>query len=278
MQVLLAVIDDLWRFAFSSLFGYRTVTLLDKEREVQSSLPFLPPTNQDLLDLPETPQISELEEVFRPGEHYFVGELETYIYSDPVIAFDTAMRKVSYGQPVLVKKVGGRWAEISINNESGWLLKDVLREKREDVYPQFVEGAIYDESNRETVKLRSFINDEFGGARAGLVLSPAEFVSYCLALQHKFIQWPHDGPRVPGTWQRRLRGQTGIHIGIQPVTNSVMEYIIDDIGYLAFVEAVFPDKSIKVNQVGIPEEGQYTERVMTREEYRELAPVFIEVV
>lgn len=276
MQVLLAVVDDLWQFLYQSLFGVKTPSVLDLEREHQTSLPLVTTTTTRPLPMVIINQ-SPTDTDFKPGEQYYVGETEALLYSDPVVAFDTVIGPVSYGQSVYVKKLGGRWAEVFIDKKNGWILKDTLREKREDIHPQLLLNEIYDAHHPETIKLRACIDDEFSGARAGLPLMPAEFVSYKLRAQKRFINWTADGPRVPGSWQKRLRGQVGIHIAIMPSTHSIMEYIIDDIGYLAYVEAVFPDKSVKLSQVGVPEEGQYSERMMTQEEYRELAPVFIEV-
>ena len=273
MQVLMAVIDDLWQFAFTGLFGARIPTRLDREREVQAVLP-LPPAHR----VSEIPAHAHQTASFRTGEQYFIGEIGTYLYSDPVIAFDTARREISYGHSVLVKKLGGRWAEVVYEGTSGWILKDVLRERREDIHPQLHAEVYYDAANSETVKLRACINDEFGGARADLPLTAAEYVAYKLFLAKRQIDWPSDGPRVAGSWQKRLRGLPGIHISILPSTGSVMEYVIDDVGYLAFVEAVFPDSSIKITEVGATEEGQFTERIMNKEEFREYRPVFIEVI
>ncbi len=272
MQTLLAVIDDLWQFAYGGLFGARSVTPIDREREFQPSLGLLPsPQRQGALPAPAS------SSVFRTGEQYFIAELQTFLYSDPVIAFDTAMQTIPYGHTVLVTKVGGRWAEVIYEGREGWVLKDVLRERREDIHPQLRIDTIYTADDAETIKLRACINDEFGGARAGLALTPAEYVTYKLAVAKRSISWPKDGPRVPGSWQKRLRGSEGIHMSIAPSTGDIMEYSVEDVGYLAYVEAVFPDNSIKLSQVGVPDAGQYTERVMTQEEYRELRPVFITV-
>lgn len=277
MDVLLAVIDDLWQFAHSALFGHRAVTTLDREREHQPSLPLLgAPLGTLALANHEVDEVASSR--FRTGEQYFIGEVGAEIYSDPVVAFDTIVGTVTYGQSVLLKKLGGRWAEVVVGARSGWVLRDVLRERREDIHPQLHIDECYDAHHPETIKLRACIDDEFSGARAGVPLSAAEYVTYKLQQQKRTIIWQEDGPRIAGTWQRRLRGQLGIHIAIMPSTHSIMEYIIDDLGYLAYVEAVFPDKSIKVSQIGAIEEGQYTERMLTKEEYRELTPVFIEVM
>jgi surface antigen len=66
-------------------------------------------------------------------------------------------------------------------------------------------------------------------------------------------------------------------MGIIPKTDAVMEYIVDDIGHLAYVEAVSSDESIKISSVGMFDEGMFSEIVMQRTEWIELRPVFIEI-
>jgi surface antigen len=75
-----------------------------------------------------------------------------------------------------------------------------------------------------------------------------------------------------------LRGTPGIHIGIMPKTGSIMEYMLqNDIGHLAYVEAVFPDERITLSEVNNPDHGIYNERTLTKEEWQALNPVFIQV-
>lgn len=271
MQTLLAVIDDLWHFAYEHLFGLRPSVSVSQQ--LQARLPLTPAVIEQTLF---TPSYATTEDL-RRGAQYFIGEEQVYLYSDPVIGFDTALRTIPYGQTVMLQKVGGRWAEVIHQGNEGWVLKDVLRERREDIHPQLHPGAYYQADNSETIKLRACIGDSFGGARAGLPLSGAEYVTYKLNQAKRSIYWPPDGPRIPGTWQRKLRGHSGIHQSIEPQTGTIMEYIEDDVGFLSFVDAVFPDKSIKVSEVGVAEEGVYTERTLSQSEYRELRPVFIAV-
>lgn len=279
MDVLLAVIDDLWQFAYGSLFGTVAVTKEHKEREVQSVLPLTPKLNDSHQTklFPSVELVNDSDQELRVGEQYFVGEMDTYLYSDPVIAFDTAMEKLLYAQPVFLKKIGGRWAEVLTDGHTGWILKDVLALRKEDVHPEFTEGVMYDAHHVETIKLRACINDQFCGARADLPLLSTEYATYQLQLFKRHIAWHKDSPRVPGSWQHLLKGLAGIHMSVLPKAQSVMEYIIDDVGHLAFVEAVFPDNSIKIKEVGYPEDGFYREIIMVQEEYRELRPIFIEV-
>jgi surface antigen len=58
-----------------------------------------------------------------------------------------------------------------------------------------------------------------------------------------------------------------------------MEYMVtEDSGHLAYVESVFPDETLKLSEVGYPDSGIYNERVLTREEWKELKSIFIQVV
>ncbi len=281
MEVLLAVIDDLWRFARYEMFGFRTVNGFDRELENQTLLP-LPAETKIKQEVKTGDLLNELTwqttantDDLRAGDQYYVADIETYLYTDPVIAFGTSVKQLPYGQPVILKKVGGRWAQVETAKETGWVLKDVLALRKTDVYPSFVIDEVYDARHSETVKLRGYINDEFCGARADLPLSGAEFVTYKLRSLHIEIPWPKKSARVPGVWQVKLRGLKGVYMNVLPKTHSIMEYTIDEVGYLAFVEAVFPDRSIKISEVGFPEDGYYREAIMTQEEYRELKPVFI---
>jgi len=83
--------------------------------------------------------------------------------------------------------------------------------------------------------------------------------------------------RIPGTWQRKLKGGIGVHIGIAPKTESIMEYIVDDVGHLAFVEAVFPDGSMNITEIGKYNDSTYTEDTLQSEQWKELSPVFLEI-
>lgn len=272
MRVFLAVIEDLYHFATKSLF---------------SLIPAVPKSPQALLPNPASAVgVSGLNDIplyhapsLAPaaGMLYFIGEQGAQLYADPVVAFDVVVKDIPYGEEVRLQKLGGRWGNVRHKNSQGWVFKDVLREQARDVFPVFEAGVAYDAESMETKKLRLCIGDMFCGGKAVLMLTDAEFVTYKLHRKGRVIAWSDERPRTPGTWQKILRGTSGIHAGIHPKTDSVMEYSIDDIGYVSFVEAVFPDDSIKVSGVGLIEDGVYSERMLSKDEWKELRPVFIEV-
>jgi surface antigen len=71
----------------------------------------------------------------------------------------------------------------------------------------------------------------------------------------------------------------GVSIGVVPKVGSVIEYTFpDEIGHLAYVEAVFPDESIVLSEANYPDRGIYNERTLGKEEWTALNPVFIQVV
>lgn len=271
MQVLLAVIDDLFQFAKTSLFG---VIVAPHRKNI-------PLSTQTTHAYPQALQLfdknSSAHSDLIQGQHYFIGQQHVSIYNDPAIGFDAAIDTLSYGSKVSLIKFGGRWAQVRCNGYEGWIAKDALREAASDVFPEFLPDIVYDGTHEATVQVRAFIKDEFNAGKAGIPLTDAEYVTYVLKRHNRTINWSKERPRIPGTWQRKLRGRSSIHIGVLPKKEAIMEYVVDDIGHVACVEAVFPDDSIQISSIGLYEEGMYTQEVLPKEHYRELRPVFIEV-
>ena len=286
MQVLIAVIDDLFQFvckAFSGAVTYDSDNVTTGSvAESDCVLDSYQKTLQKIQGEPErvpvlTSGTTISSEAFRVGEQYFIGVIGTYFYQDPVLAFDSALKRLEYGKSVRLMALQGRWAQVRLAGIVGWVFKDALVLQIDDVYPRFTQEVQYNAEHPETIKLRACIDDEFGGARGVHPLSAAEYIHYKLKQKQRLIDWGDIRMRIPGTWQRKLRGGFGIHMGIISKTESVMEYVMDDVGHLAFVEAVFPDGSIKITEIGKLDDHAYTETVLTPDQWKELRPVFIEV-
>lgn len=281
MQTLLAVIDDLFQFARSAIFGILS-TKLDggyfgsHELPQEKTLTLFPAITPVTISNGGAQTLSK-DALFLQGEQYFIGVHDTYLYTDPVVAFDTASRKLLYGDLVNVQKLGGRWAHVKVNDAEGWIFKDVIREQAKDVFPSLVYGSVYDSLHDDTKKLRMCIDDMFQGEASSLFLTDVEYVTYKLKRKGKNIPWTEERPRIASTWQKKLRGRNGVHITITPKTESVMEFVLDDIGHLCFVEAVFPDDSIKISTIGMYDEGVYTDMMMQKDDWKELRPVFITI-
>lgn len=274
MQVLFAVLDDLFNFALQSLFGF--VSVSGKQKTTQS----LPSPLQSQLPLPSPAPVALLSpsELVHAHGSYFVSTPDAPVRIDPVVAFDNVVMKLYYGTQLSLLKYGGRWALVQIGEFTGWMLKDDVRSAASEVFPVLIHGTAYNASDSETKKLRLCIDDAFSCLDPDLPLTAVEYVTYRLARGRRTIEWPDTRPRLPGLWQNILRGRSGIHIGVTPKTGSVMEYSQEEVGYLLYVEAVFPDDSIQVSAVDHEGLGVYSESVMSKEIWRELRPVFIEVL
>tara|TARA_B100000745_G_scaffold299997_1_gene252344 strand:- start:1632 stop:2480 length:849 start_codon:yes stop_codon:yes gene_type:complete len=281
MNVLLAVVDDLLMFIRESLFG--SVALLPtKQKRKELPTPDVVDVFTDTLQeyaqsTPSPDAVVYSPALLHTGEQYYIGSIDAYVYADPVIAFDNALQLLSYGTSVRLLQLQGRWAQVRFGDFIGWVLKDTLCSAVTDVYPQFEEGGRYPHDQSETVKLRAYINDVFGGTRGEFPLTSEEYVHYKLRTKKRTIAWGEERSRIAGTWQRKLKGKQGIYIRITPATDAVMEYVIDDLGYLAFVEAVYPDNSIKISEIVTEEGSLYRQQTLTSEVWKELRPVFITV-
>ncbi len=280
MQVLIAVIDDLFQFAYTALFGATSVEtqtvparLLGAPQQV--SQPTLP-SFSSVAALLEERSLS-VEENLTAGMTYYIGEEDVFLFYEPTFGFDSAVALLSYGTEVTVHKLGGRWAHVATSYGEGWILKDSLRRDSHDVFPILAPNNTYTHEHREVQKLRRCIADTFSGERSGLMLQDTEFVTYRLGERGTRIPWTGERPRAPGAWQKLLRGKKGVHISISPKEGIIMEYTHDDAGHLGFVEAVHRDESITVSAVGLINEGEYTESVLTHDVWKEMRPVFISV-
>ena len=288
MNLLFAVIDDLYEFAIGAIFGGTAGSGITDTKEG---------TETDAIELPEPPEMQEkeiqnfkkvgellpprIEETISEGKNtvMYVGTAGLPLYVHPTEEFDTILVRMSYGTMVMVLEQRGRWSKVVVGELTGWVLREELVDRAVHVYPDFTIGEENNSEDPNTLRVRAFLDDLFGGGAASLPLQAGEYVMYRIMRKGLTVTWPSTRPRVPGLWHTILKGVAGIHIGITPKTGSVMEYMYtEEIGHLAYVEAVFPDETINISEVNYPENGIYNERVLTREEWRELKPVFIQIL
>ncbi len=295
MQLLFSVIDELYSFALESILGlFRAVSSIVKD-EKQSVVYALeaPVTSTNVAIEVEAPV--EEDTTFRSMEALlkknhveplteennvvmYVGTNEVALYMKPTQEFDTCLGTLRYGDMVMVLEQRGRWANVVCGTLEGWVLREDLVDRAAYVYPEFVIGQENGVDDPNTVRVRAMIGDMFGGAKIEFPLQAGEYVMYRFKRKGLTIHWGEKRPRVPGLWHTLLKGVQGIHMGITPKTGSIMEYVFkDEIGHVAYVEAVFPDETIHISETNYPDRGIYNERIITREEWRELKPIFIQV-
>lgn len=299
-----AVVEDLFWFALGVELTAQPIV----PKAVPLSLPPLPQTTMGLLSsapapmllakkipLPElaqhahsTPAIPKSEPaeetmystaiLHAPVVMYVCAQGGTACLHSPQMDFDTVIETLPYGTAVTVIGYQGRFASVNRSNITGWVAKDDISPQKNDVWPQYMPGTLYDEAHTETQKTRQIINDMFGAGNLGLPLQAGEYIITRLKSEHRTIAWSRKRPRAAGAWATLLRGTLGIHSGVTPKTDSVIEWQSErGEGRLGYIEAVTPDLTITVSAVGADEAGRYSVKSMTEEVWRELRPVFIEV-
>ncbi len=277
MQVLLEVLKDLWAFVYGDT---RTslampVSVLREEPKLLTAAP----TKLRLAAAVAKAALPEPTDVVidSTSDVPLVAVREAAIYREPTVSFDTKIATVGYGKRVEPERHQGRFTYVRVGAVTGWMLRDEIQ-PQSAVLPMFVRGHRYEAVDETTVRLRACIDDMFSGRAAQASLQPEEYVAYMLWTQGRQLPWSETWGRVPGTWQRKLRGIRGVHMDVQPRTGAVMEYILDDVGYLGYVKQVSPANDITLAGVGLTYESQYTEQLLTHDIWRELRPVFITLV
>lgn len=209
----------------------------------------------------------------------YAATKETPLYNGPTIAFDSCKATIPYGALVLVVEPVGRFYRAIWGAHEGWILKEHLADRASMVYPEFVHGQENSVDHTNTARVRALIGDEFGLSNSEFPLQAGEYVLYRLMRRGLRIVWPSSrAPRAPGSWHTILRGAPLIHIGVMPRVGSIIEYADDhDVGHVAYVEAVFPDSMIAISEANFPHSGMYSERTLSKDAWRALKPVFIEV-
>jgi hypothetical protein len=197
----------------------------------------------------------------------------------PRLDFDGTIEQLPYGGAVTVTGYQGRYANVFCSGQTGFVEKEAITPEKLAVWPQFSPSMVYLAESLETKKTRWVIDDMFLGGRLLLPLQAGEYIAVRLSEDHRQITWPFTRPRTPGIWQSILRGVPGIHASISPKTASVMEWLNNSgEGALAYVESVSPDLTLTLSAVGVATAGEYTTWTMPALAWRELRPVFIEVL
>lgn len=246
------------------------------------TLPLIPAKTKTLakIDVKETiaPYQNAAHILHAPVVMYVRASLGTACIFAPQLDFDAVIDTLAFGTAVTVIGYQGRYASVNRSNITGWVLKDDLTPVKPEVWPEFKYGVVYDAKHTETKKTRLLINDTFGVGALDLALQAGEYVTLRLKSEHRTIPWTKKRPRVAGSWGTLLRGVKGIYIGVNPKTDSIMEYQSEDgEGRLGYVETVTPELIVTVSAVGAEESGQYTVKTMSADVWRELRPIFIEV-
>jgi len=305
---LILVIKDLWYFVTSEVIFLLPLTkkspqlpAVEGQRLVGAPLPrqlLGSATEKSDSVLEQLEQMSALlahpqndqsdGEVPTATPHYFAPHNPAVMYVatessvctlTPQKNFDSVLAKFSYGTAVAVIGYQGEYAKVFWSHHEGWVRKDDLTPHKAEVWPQLTAGETYLGTHDAVIKIRLLINDAFYAGELALPLQAGEWVEYRLREENRSIPWPVSYGRVPGDWQVLLKGAPGIHSSVSPKTDSIMEWRGDDgIGRVAYVEKVAPDLTITMTVAGYEFPGCFEKRTLAESAWRELRPVFIEVL
>lgn len=280
MKVILAVLKDLYVFVFVYGFGFLSKSAKSTKTAANTASSPMQDTAATALPL-QTALNQPLQKPLLLESFESIGYAcvpDAFLYALPTRTFDGVIARISYGESLKILHSQGTWFCVRYEDVKGWMRMDDLTQSSASLHPKFATGELYDSFSSETVKLRTLIDDAFHAAPLASVLQDVEYVSYMLHKKDLTINWSHSRPRIAGTWQRLLKGVPGVHIGVIPKSGSIMEYVHENnTGHVAYVHSVYPDNALTLSEVGYPSEGIYNERTLSKEEWRELRPVFIEV-
>lgn len=268
MGLLIAVIKDLAEFLLGIVRG--------DIRQTDSGVPMLPTWHRGETTSSTVPVESVLPLGF--GESSYCIARPTRVFLRPLWAYDTVIAELSYGTSVQVYAYQGQFARVELPAGPGWIHREDLSLQSRSIFPEFVSGQVYEAADAEVQKLRRLSGDPFFAGELFLPLQPGELVSYRLSEAGRKIPWPTVRPRTPGRWHEILRGVRGVKIGLSPRTGSLLEgYTEANEPILGYVRSVDPSETIEFDTVDGSKEGLYERKVMSREEWVGLRPVFIEI-
>ncbi len=294
MQVLLAVVEDLYTFAVSMLFPWRSDL---KNIPIPLYLPasrVLSPIREhiDLDVYRDTESATQEENVYEisqdlPKTENVLPQKNTIVYctrahvllrTTPDDAADTAIATLAYGEMVMLLEGGAEYSYVAVGNKKGYVPTAVLAQEAASVYPEFVIGAENNSHDTTTVRLRLLIHDEFGAGLTQMPLQAHEYVYYKLLRHGAKIAWPDIRPRTPGNWAKILSTLESVAVHDTPTVGSVMEFTLPEgKAHLAYVEKVFPDQTIQISEADWSDCGIYNERIIVEDAWRTLNPEFITI-
>lgn len=246
---------------------------------------------EEALVTDDVPTFRTVEEVLKGGKEekiseslmgshtiVYVASISAPVYKNPTMEFDTRIGTIPYGEMAMMLEPRGRFLKVAWNTLEGWVLREDVVDRAAHIYPEFVVGEENSVDHPNTAHVRAILGDIFGIGHSEFALQAGEYVLYKLWRKNIRIEWPSVRPRVPGLWHKILRGIPHIQMSVTPKVGSVMEYMLtNDMGHVAYVEAVFPDNTIAISEANYPDSGIYNERQLSKEEWKELRPVFIQL-
>lgn len=285
MLTLRMVVVDLWQFLKTELVG--STAAVEKTREFtpgplvwsieQSALAAAPATHTTQ-NITHSPVAGEepMRKHLAAGQDVFIAFPDTPCYLRPALVRDTILGTFPYATAVKVVAEQDGWVHVSGRGLEGWTERSHVTTQMTDVVPTFVAGSIYDADHPETLKLRTYIADEFGVAFLRLPALNCEYVWFQMIHHNTAFAWPPLRPRTPGRWSALLQPEPSVHISTVPITGCVMEYLDEQhVAQLWYVEAVTPDESLILWGFSGSDTGLFVNQTLSKDEWTQLQPRYI---
>lgn len=259
IKAFLEVLNDLWGFIFA---GSGSVDVSSSRS--YDSKPYAPVLQSKAVDGSYS---EETAYVCIESAPYFI---------DSDLSFDSKLGEFCYGDKVTVLHFGDFYSEVRIGTIKGWTKTVSLTQDEAKIIPDLETMVPYTSDNEESVKLRKYIKDEVLAGQLKLPLQSVELIYFLLKKKGLEVNWPQTRPRAAGMWSSILKGVKGVSIGINPRTNSIIEYAENGTrGHIGFIESVHPDLSITMKSIGRIKPGEYRIEEFTHSEWKEWRPVFL---
>lgn len=139
------------------------------------------------------------------------------------------------------------------------------------------ENIRYAAAHETTATIRQTLKDELTLLTGTGDLLPSEWLLYRYYTAGKTLPWSALLITTIGQWHETLRAKRGVDMTVTPRTGSLMEWQDGMQGYIGELTTVTPDESVTVRILGTPLPGVLTTVTYTKDQWRELRPVFITV-
>jgi surface antigen len=182
------------------------------------------------------------------------------------------------------------WYKIPFSGQVGWISAEytITADRSADEMPEqtsskpgkinFVKGRPHNYNSAKTIKLRKYINDEFGQGRARNYLQCTEYSCYRIKLAGHTIEWPVKTGRHGGRWAAIFQ-ETKYNVSDKPMEGAAMSFTnIQPYGHVAYVEKVDPDGSIFISEANWPKDGIYNERTISLKLQQQYGAKFIKFI
>ncbi|MDD2757971.1 MAG: CHAP domain-containing protein [Patescibacteria group bacterium] len=250
-------------------------------------MPITCPKCNQTFDFEEKTNVADITPQFSTKELFVSASDGLRMRSSPEkINNDNIIAKLAFSTKVEAVEENGDWFRVNADGKNGWVSKFYLvevvpialenlqkKEVFQDVVPAFHNHEKNLATDANSIKLRKIINDEFGGGARRDDLQCVEYVHYKIQQMGITIKWPAERPRNGGLWAGIFQRSAQYRILEEPKAGCAMSFVGSlknpAVGHVAFVEEVYQDGSIKISEVNWPPPGVYSERVISKSQWKD---------